>query len=52
MYIYPHILKNKRYNQYYPSKGLSSDGQLPEPEFSGLLKDNGSSIWKDKSSMI
>lgn len=29
---------------FYPSKGLSSEGQLPEPEFSGLLNDNGSSI--------
>lgn len=44
IHVYPYTVKNKNYNQYYPSKGLSSDGQLPEPEFSGLLKDNGSSI--------
>lgn len=52
MHIYPCILKNKNYNQHYPSRGLSSDGQLPEPEFSGLLKDNGSSIQKNKKSTL
>ena len=30
------------------SSGLSKDGQLPDAEFSGLLMDNGSNIWRRK----